>query len=130
MTNEEAFRALVGHWRLVDCTALHPDGRRTKPIGSKPIGELIYTAEGRMSSQLMSGGEDDPETLPYHGYFGSFGIDAARGIVIHHVMSASDREMLGTDQARRFTLIDDQLILEADRGDWVAHVVWRRYHAR
>ena len=130
MTNEEAFRALVGHWRLVDCTALQSDGTRTKPIGSHPIGELFYTAEGQMSSQLMSGGEDDPGTLTYHGYFGSFSIDAARGIVTHHVTASSNREMLATDQLRRFSLSGDRLTLEVDRGSWIAHVVWERYHAR
>ncbi len=67
-----------------------------------------------------------PGALPYHGYFGSFTVDAAQGIVTHHVTAAWDREMVGTDQPRRFTLDGDRLTLEADRGGWTAHVVWQR----
>jgi hypothetical protein len=130
MTDEEAFRALVGHWQLVACTAHNQDGTRTKPVGSKAIGEIIYTVDGQMTSQLVSGGDDDPGTLPYHGYFGRFSIDAARGIVTHHVLGASDREMIGTDQQRRFTFDGERLILQADRGGWAAHVVWERLNAR
>jgi hypothetical protein len=127
MTDEEARAALLGHWHLVSCTAHGKDGTRSLPVGSEAVGEIIYTRDGQMSSQLMSGGADDPGTLPYHGYLGSFSVDAARGIVTHHVTAAWDRTMVGTDQERRFTLDGDRLTLEADRGDWTAHVVWRRF---
>ena len=126
MTDEEAFHALIGHWRLVSCTAHGADGTQSKPVGSAAVGEIIYTAEGQMTSQLMAGGEDDPGTLPYHGYFGPFTVDAASGIVTHHVIAASDPEMVGTDQPRRFTLDGNRLTLQADRDGWTAHVVWQR----
>lgn len=127
MTNEEAFRALLGDWRLVDCTALYSDGTKIKPIGSNPIGEIRYTADGRMSAHLMSGGQDDPGTMPYAGYFGPFKVDAARSMVTHHVIGASDRAMVGSDQLRRFTFTGNRLTLEADRGDWTARVIWEKY---
>ena len=98
MTDEEARTALLGHWHLVSCTAHRRDGTTSLPVGSDAVGEIIYTRDGQMSSQLMSGGADDPGTLPYHGYFGSFSVDATRGVVIHHVAAAWDRAMIGTDQ--------------------------------
>ena len=107
-------------------TAHNADGTTAMPVGSGAVGEIIYTPEGQMSSQLMAAGEDDPGTLPYHGYFGPFTVDAARGIVTHHVIAASDPEMVGTNQLRRFTLDGNRLTLEADRDGWTAHVVWQR----
>ena len=52
----------------------------------------------------------------------------ARGIVTHYVIGGSAPEMAGTEQPRRFELAGDRLVLQADRGDWTAHVVWERHN--
>jgi hypothetical protein len=65
----------------------------------------------------------------YAGYFGSFSVDAARGVVIHHVAGSSSPGMVGTDQERRFKFDGDKLILGADAGADKMEIIWQKRDA-
>jgi hypothetical protein len=55
----------------------------------------------------------------YGGYFGTFRIDAARGMIIHRVEGGSIAEYIGGDEERPFRLVGDTLTLGDGR-------TWRR----
>jgi hypothetical protein len=88
---------------------------------------LIYHPSGHMSVHAMRRGRaklpsDDVHSasaeaakaafVGYNAYFGTFEVDARRGVVIHHVEGAMIPNWEGSKQVRRFTLQDDKLILE------------------
>jgi hypothetical protein len=89
--------SLVGTWRLVEYTDIR-NGKAVHPFGDPFTGILIYTAEGTMSVHVLH--NPKPFTLQdltrpsrqipslqnrsYVGYFGTYRIDPARSIVVHH----------------------------------------------
>jgi hypothetical protein len=48
----------------------------------------------------------------YGAYFGTYEVDEAKGLVIHHVEGSLIPNWEGSDQRRRFTIADDKLTLE------------------
>jgi len=120
---------LIGVWKLVSIEERDAQGRLVVPLdyGPNPIGMLIYEAGGHMSVHAMRRGRaklpsDDVHSAPaeaakaafvgYNAYFGTFEVDAQRGLVIHHVEGAMIPNWEGTKQVRRFRLEGDKLILE------------------
>lgn len=120
---------LIGVWKLVSIEERDAQGRLVVPLdyGPNPIGMLIYEASGHMSVHAMRRGRaklasDDvhmasPEAakaafVGYNAYFGTFEVDAQRGLVIHHVEGAMIPNWEGSKQVRRFRLEGDRLILE------------------
>ena len=93
---------LIGAWKLVDVVKEPVDGSppAQRPHGERPVGLILYTADGFMSAQIM-----DPDRPPaassdwsaltpaeyadeargYFAYAGSFEVDEERGIVTHSV---------------------------------------------
>ena len=53
----------------------------------------------------------------YVAYWGTYTIDAAAGVVIHHVKSDIGNGYLGTDQRRPFRLEGDRLVI-GDGKTW------------
>jgi hypothetical protein len=111
------------------------------PLGPDAIGQIVYTASGRMSAQLMRPGQahfqgnnarrgTDEEIREAYGsfasYFGSFRIDAEAGAVIHEVEGSSFPNMIGTDQVRYYHIEGDRLDLEADSPPGRSYVTWQR----
>lgn len=138
MTNEEAFHALIGGWQLVSCINRHPDGSEDHPIGPDPLGQIMYSLDGHMTAQLIrtTPSEAKPLDLPYvqtmpdyAGYFGSFSVDAARNLVIHHVNGSSSSGMIGTDQERHYRFEGDKLILSAEVGADRMEIIWQKRDA-
>jgi hypothetical protein len=138
MTNEEAFKKFIGGWQLVSCINRHPDGSEDHPIGPDPLGQIMYSLDGHMTAQLIrtTPSEAKPLDLPYvqkmpdyAGYFGAFSVDAAKGVVTHHVAGSSSSGMVGTDQERRFKFDGDKLILGADAGADRMEIVWQKRDA-
>jgi hypothetical protein len=139
---EEVRTALVGAWRLLSLRSVQPDGSVDYPLGPDAIGQIVYSANGRMSAQLMRAGQPrfqagdaqqatDEEKLTayqaYTGYFGSFRIDPEAGAVIHEVQGSTFPNMIGTDQVRYYRIDGDRLDLEADSPQGRSHVAWQRY---
>src|SRR5689334_9074048 len=120
---------LIGAWHLVSITG--PDGKPVSPI---PQGMLIYTRDGHMSVQLMYPNADKALSNQYvqSGYeasFGSYDVDEAKHIVIHHVQGSITRELLiGRDLPRVYQLITHgRLIIKSARADEHWAVVWEHY---
>ena len=134
---------LVGTWRLVSFEDVE-NGHTVRRFGDKPLGIFIYTADGHVAIQIANpanptcmapgkkfgpGRKGDlavpactPEQMQslldgYVAYWGTYTIDAAAGVVIHHVQSDISGGYAGTDQRRPFRLEGDRLVI-GDGKTW------------
>lgn len=130
--------SLVGTWRLVRFEDVQ-NGRTLHEYGEQPKGLFIYTADGHVAIQIANPGnpvcirrydERDGIALPvctpaqrealmagYVAYWGTYTVDAAAGVVVHHVESDFGIGYTGTDQRRPFRLDGDTLTL-GDGKTW------------
>ena len=120
---------IVGTWQLMSRTVTRADGSKIidPVLGVKPIGRLIYDANGAMSLQMMRIGRKSaittPEngnqriTLGYDSYFGRYTVDEKAGTVTHHVEASLFPEDVGDDWVRPFTLEGDTLTLRLTGED-------------
>ncbi|WP_176594585.1 lipocalin-like domain-containing protein [Sphingobium sp. EM0848] len=131
----------VGAWQLVLWTTHRADGTVEFPFGRDAIGQIMYSADGHMSCHLMMANRPPLGALniydvddavlgrairAYSGYFGTYAIDAAAGIVTHHVDGAWYPDWIGSQQPRHFRFEDDRLFLEAETGTDLVSIEWRR----
>src|ERR1019366_7120069 len=94
--------------------------------GRNPDGLIIYDATGHVSVQIMrdprptfESGRDRPETLDefktayggYYAYFGTYEVNEAEGIVLHHVRGSLWPREVGTEYKRNVALSGNRLIL-------------------
>jgi len=134
---------LVGTWRLVSFEDVK-NGQTFHPYGDKPLGLFVYTADGHVAIQIANpanpacvppgrksgpGRHDDlalpacsPEEMRallegYVAYWGTYTVDVAAGVVIHHVESDVSTGYSGTDQRRPFRLDGDRLVI-GDGKTW------------
>lgn len=141
MSQAEVIERLIGGWELDRWTTYHPDGTESHPFGTDAIGLIMYSADGHMSCHLSMANRlllDAPtifvvpdEVLGqsirgYSGYFGTYSVDAAAGVVTHHVTGAWYPNFASVDQPRRFAFDGDLLSLEAQTGDDLVRLTWRR----
>jgi hypothetical protein len=131
---------LIGAWALLECAEIMQDGSKRLPYGEGALGQVIYTADGRMTAQLVRAGRsafptDDYREAPveltveafqnYFGYFGRYEVDPNAGTVTHFIEGASIPNLENTAQVRTFRLDGDCLVLEAAtpwgfiRNTWV-----------
>ena len=135
---------LVGTWRLVqfedkeNADAIRDAaGRTVYKYGDMPLGLFIYTAEGYVSIQIANPAnpkcvlkidERDAVNLPvctaaqrearaFTAYWGTYTVDMAAGVVVHHVKSDSGNGYAGTEQRRPFRLDGDRLVI-GDGTTW------------
>ena len=128
MNQAEALAPFLGAWQLVGCTRLFNDGSREEVYGDDPLGQIMYSADGHMSAQLMPPAPPrEGETVSgYTGYFGSVSVDTATQTITHHVAGSDPRWLMGTDQPRGYRFEDDRLILAAEMDGVDVRVVWRK----
>jgi hypothetical protein len=139
--NPEDATPFIGAWTLLSYELRLPSGAVEKSMGDRPRGRILYLRNGQMSAQVMASGldslpDDDPrEAKPeeadrvwrnYVGYWGSYAVDAAAGVVIHTVEGAWFPNWVGKKQVRQYRFVGDQLTLEADSPAWHATLVWER----
>ena len=127
-------KQLVGTWRLVSYEDRgDPNGEWTYRFGKNPKGYVIYDETGHVAIQIMKtppppkfASGDDAKPTPeealavyssYTAYFGTYTVDEARHVVIHHVEGALRPSYIGTDQERPFELTGDRLII-GDQKTW------------
>ena len=135
---------VVGTWRLVSSEGRSSAGDVSRPYGDGPVGLLLYGADGYMSATLMrpdrppfaSGdrlrGTPEEVRLASEGflaYCGTYDVDAARGIIVHHVTAADFPNIVGTDLVRHFALENGHLVLETQPvlragKTWVFRLTW------
>ena len=136
---------LLGAWHLQSYTS-ESDGDVDEPLGPRPVGIIMYTADGYMSAQLMrrdrpaydravtDGGTSEQMSTAAGGYLcysGPFTLDEAAGVVSHHVEVSLLPNWVGGTQVRHGRLEDGALVLRAEvtsrSGASTTHVLtWRR----
>jgi hypothetical protein len=141
MDEAQVVQTLVGGWELDLWTTFHSDGSETYPFGKDAIGLIMYSADGHMSCHLsvanrplldaptifaVSDADLGQSVRAYSGYFGTFSVDAQAGIVTHHVQGAWYPNFATVDQPRRYGFDGDLLFLEAEVGDDLVRIAWRR----
>jgi hypothetical protein len=133
--------SIVGTWQVVEWwTRGASAGDRQYPYGRQPSGYYVFDAAGRVFVQVARAGDDrlGPgkwRTLPADdlrqmidrrlAYFGSYAIDAVRGVLSEHVESDLAREISGTTRDLPFRLDGDRLLL-GDGTAWQV-VLMRAY---
>lgn len=134
-------KQLVGNWTLVSYLTENRDGSRGKPYGDA-VGRLSYDEHGYMSGQVMRPGRT--EVAPgewgaqqvrsayagYIAYFGTYEVNDAGDMVVHHVHGALNPGWVGGDQVRRLQFDGDLLVLSTDvpkAGALVRHTLtWKK----
>jgi hypothetical protein len=132
---------LIGVWELVAWYEIGPEGRHVNPLGGDEVGQIVYTADGHVSAQIVRRDLErfrdndwrkatDAETaaawMGYFGYFGRYTIDEDRQTVTHHIEGAWFPNLVGTEQVRHYRFEDSRLILDADTAWGRVRVEWRR----
>ena len=133
-TDNAAIRAqLIGSWKLVSRQSRRANGELEPDPGlsTAPFGMLIYDQSGHVAAQLSrrdrtvamlgqecqaaaatKGTPDTAQTvLGYDAYFGTYEIDAAAGIVTHHLEAAIFPGDIGKDIQRHFAISGDSLTI-------------------
>ena len=113
--------SLVGTWRFVEITDVDSTGAPIQYFGEKPCGFIIYTVTGQVSVHIARCPTPDqsaPElAATYNGYFGTYSVNEARGLVTHQVEGGSAPDYIGTPQQRPFKITGDTLVL-GDGQSW------------
>jgi hypothetical protein len=119
MNSKPAAELLIGTWELVSYEAHRADGTRYEPLGPKPLGVLIYGADGHMSAQLARRGRDAlGDRAPRNAtdsiaYSGTYAVNGAGTAVAHHVSVSLEPEWIGRTLHRSIHLEGDLLVLVA-----------------
>jgi hypothetical protein len=141
---------LVGTWTLVSFEHTGSDGTIVSTYGERPVGLLMYDAQGYMSAQIMdarrprfaSGNrriatehELREAVAGYVAYFGRYYVDEDGGFVVHEEIGDIFPNAAGTSQKRYFRLEGDLLVLTTPpyligNVRSIAQVIWKRAHLR
>lgn len=142
----QAVSPLVGSWTLVSYRFLKSDGTVTLPMGTDPVGSLIYDAHGRMSTQIMrkdrprSAAPIPPQVTPdeaksafdgYIAYFGTYTLNEAEHTVVHRVEASLFPNWVATDQKRNYSVEKEGLRLTdnvklPDGTGFTVELLWKR----
>jgi Lipocalin-like domain len=145
MNDHQPDDAIVGTWRLVTWENRDADGQVTLPMGSDPIGYLLYSRDGHFSVTIsrarrppfpaadVLGGAMEDKARAVEGfvaYAGSYTFQGDR--VVHHVELSLFPNWVGSDQERTVELAGSRLTLSAAplplAGKLrVPRLVWERY---
>ncbi len=117
---------LLGAWRLTRYVAESPNGDVIYPLGPDAIGYILYTTDGHMSASVMRSTRSKfastdmiggtPEEFAtaaagYLSYAGTFEVEEANGVVVHHIKTALIPNWVGIDFKRKVILDGDKLEL-------------------
>lgn len=127
--------SIVGTWKLVSFENHRPDGSVGRPFGDKPAGYFFYDSAGYLSIHLMrtppisnfpgaANASGDAEKFrelyqAYVGYFGTYSVDYAKGILVHHVEGSNRPDYTGANEIRPFRIEGNKLIIEIREGGQV-----------
>jgi len=137
---------LVGTWRLVSFESRDENGGQILPMGSEPVGQLMYDNAGNMSVQLMrpartsfasadrlSGTDSEVRAAfeGYHAYFGRYAVDDQARMVTHYIDGASFPNLVGSKQVRAFAIVGNRLTLstppiQVGGRSVTSELVWER----
>lgn len=129
-------KELIGAWRLLRATQ-DCDGEITFHHGEHPVGQILYSADGRMSANIMNPTWLQPAVDgkrrfgEFMAYAGAYEVKGDR--VLHHVEIASHAPMVGTTLERIFDLRGDEIFLRTtphvgkNGKTYVHELHWRRF---
>ncbi len=136
---------LVGAWTLVSWERTAEDGTVTQPYGTDAAGQIVYTADGRMSAQLIRPGREfpDPQSVTveemraailrgFFSYYGRYTVDHENRVVTHHVEGALLPDWVGTHRPRSFTFDGPDRVTLSTAPDpgrtagEISELVWER----
>jgi hypothetical protein len=135
---------LIGAWTLRDWRIEYEDDRVTRPFGADAAGQLLYSADGRMSATVSAQGRrpfdfanardaaDADKAAAFDSYFHYAGCWHLDGdVVVHTVSLALNPGFVGTAQRRNIRLVGTELELAAQEsmgdGQSRRHVLaWQR----
>jgi Lipocalin-like domain len=115
---------IVGTWQLTEYSQLLLDTKEViRPFGDHPVGYIQYSLGGHMLVFLTSGQLKRPASTTYtdaeraeihkgiiNGYVGTYSVEGNK--VIHHVLTSSRPEFVGSDQIRYFEVNGKTLIIK------------------
>ncbi len=124
--------ALVGAWALLSCRVRDADGATiAEPLGPRPGGLLIYTADGHVAVHAMAA-PPAARGAAADAYFGYAGTWRREGRLVRHAVDvASFPNWSGTVLVRDAELRDNVLVLSgesslADERAALFVMTWRR----
>jgi len=145
---QEAVKSkLLGAWRLTSYFAEGANGDVIYPLGPDAQGYIMYTGDGHMSATVMRPNrakfaaadpiagtpqEQASAAAGYLSYAGTFEVDEANSVVIHHLKTALIPNWVGNDFKRKVILDGDKLELRGLAPSLVGgelrlvHVLWER----
>jgi hypothetical protein len=128
-------RDIQGCWRLVSGELRAPEG---EVVADATDGLLVYTADGRVAAQVAMaprgpGNEVAGVIGPYVAYLGTFEVDAAGGVIHHHIEACNVPSYVGRTLPRRAEREGNRLVLVPDLADQAdvergttGRIVWER----
>jgi hypothetical protein len=125
-------RSIVGTWKLVAVAARDQNGNKVPdPYGGKPMGRVVFNAEGRMMAVTCDGRPDLPPGAKreYSSYIGTYSFDGSR--LVTRVDGASDPSRVGSDQVRGVRFEGERIVLsppprQTDSGEQFRELTWER----
>jgi hypothetical protein len=104
---------LVGSWRLIKYEELPVDGSpATFPLGDRPKGYIIYSADGFMAALLSS--TDETSKADPIAHAGPYSVDEAQQVVHQQADLTLVPGWAGKTQNRKIRLDGDRLILSTE----------------
>ena len=142
----QAAKAFIGTWVLESFTEKAEASGLHYPLGTDPVGLLIYTEDGSVSAQLMKAGRKEVNadswdvanaaglaelTEGYIGYCGRFTVDGDSKQVVHTPIVALIPNLVHQAQPRTYSFDGQQLTLETQRSGTDGlpirtRLVWRK----
>ena len=132
---------VLGSWSL-EHSEWHDENGPVEPEGGHfDTALLMYGASGTVSVQMMRPhkasftSDDWRDATPdekarawgdYFCYFGTFEVDESRRVITHSIEGSWFPNLIGTQQVRRYELVDDLLTLTAETAWGHVAVSWRR----
>ena len=125
-------RSIVGTWKLVAVASRDRDGNTLPdPYGGRPMGRVVFTADGRMMAVTCDGRLDLPQGTrrEYSSYIGSYTFDGSQ--LVTWVDGASDASRVGGDQVRGVRFDGERMVLSppprhTETGEQFRELTWEK----
>lgn len=134
---------LVGVYTLDWQRVINPNGSQDYPRGKDAVGQLIYTAQGKMSVQLVRISNNTPHRTDFSteetalrgtlAYAGSYTVNIDAQTVTHHLQTCTYAEWVGSNLVRHFGIEHTSdgarlLTLTAHYNGEQRSLQWRKVH--
>jgi hypothetical protein len=127
----------VGTWKLVSISS-----SESRLFGERPMGILIYDAEGNVAVQIMRNPRPDLSCAPgfptarevqvaykgYYAYYGTYDVDPEKRTITHHLEGSLRPGDVGKDFTRAYEISGNRLALTPVDDDQArdACLTWER----